>query len=238
MILLAFDLETTGLDSAKDRPIEVGAILYSTSQKKCLESQGFLVQSDVPVSAEITKITGITQAAVNKFGYDSQSALMSLRDMAEEAEAWIGQNVLRFDKKFLDCWQERDQLHIPEKLWIDTMYDLPGCEAKHLGYMAADHGFLNLFPHSALSDCQTVLKLFEHYSLEQVIERAKSPLIVVQSLQDRSDNDLVKKRKFRWNPERKIWWRLIKEIDRSVFVSECLFKVKERPDLSFEELDS
>ena len=74
-LLLGFDMETTGLDVVNDRPIEVGLLLYSTTQKKVIESAGFLVKSSVPVSPFITKLTGITQSAVDTFGYESKDAL-------------------------------------------------------------------------------------------------------------------------------------------------------------------
>ena len=59
MILLGFDMETTGLDFQKDRPIEIGYILYSTAQKRCLESSGYLVKTDVPISPLITKLLSL-----------------------------------------------------------------------------------------------------------------------------------------------------------------------------------
>jgi len=205
MIFLSFDVETTGLDVQNDRVIEVGAVLYSTGHNKCLKSAGFLVKTDKPISADITKLTGVHPGAVDKFGIDSFTAINIVLVMASKADAIIGQNVLRFDKKILESWGARENTVIPEKLWIDTMYDLPGVDGKHLGYQAADHGFLNMFPHSALGDCQTVLKLVSMYDIEKVVERAKSPFVVLQAHQKRHENDLAKKAKFRWNPDRKIW---------------------------------
>jgi DNA polymerase III alpha subunit (gram-positive type) len=217
LILFAFDLETTGLDFVKDRPIEVGAILYSTTQQKCLESQGFLVKTDVPISAEITKLTGITQTAVNKFGFDSDLGLQNVQDMMSQADAIIGHNVIRFDGRMYHAWEDRESLHISDRLWIDTYTDLPDTEVGKLTLMAANAGFLNLFPHSALADCQTVLKLVEKYDINKVVERAQSPTVVVQAHQARHENDLAKKAKFRWYPARTMWWKFVKEIDLEEF---------------------
>jgi DNA polymerase III alpha subunit (gram-positive type) len=225
MILLGMDFETTGLDREADRIIEVGLILYSTGQKKCLESSGYLVRSDVPVSERITQLTGITQAAVNKFGYESRNALESFLDLADQAEAFVGQNIIQFDKLFLENWCRREKLKMPEKLWIDTRTDLPGIESKHLGYMAADAGFLNLFPHSALSDVQTVIKLVGMHDIEKVVERAKSPNVVLQGRQPQSDNELAKSRKFKWNPDYKIWWKVVKQMDVDEEVKAAPFDV-------------
>ncbi len=235
MILLAFDLETTGLDFVKDRPIEVGAILYSTGQQKCLESQGFLVKTDVAISPEITKLTGITQAAVDKFGYPSGSSFQTVVDMAEQADAIIGHNIVRFDKRMLKAWEARENVDIPailsegakipNRLWIDTYTDLPDTEVGKLTLMAANAGFLNMFPHSALADCQTVLKLIEKYDIAKIVERAQSPTIVVQAHQARHENDLAKKAKFRWYPEKKMWWKFVKEMDLEAFVKSVTFDV-------------
>lgn len=212
MILCAFDLETTGLDVLMDRPIEVGTILYSTGMKKCLESSGYLVKTDVPISPEITALTGIYPSAVKQFGYESDYALDLLLEAIGLADAVIGHNVIQFDKRVLENWAIRHKRRIPEKLWIDTRTDLKG-EGKHLGYQAADKGFLNLFPHSALSDCQTVLKLLDGENIDDVVARAKQPNVVVQSLQDREHNADAKKFKFFWKPDFKMWLKVVKESD-------------------------
>src|ERR1700674_2279648 len=144
MKICVFDLETTGLDFQKDRPIEVGLILFSTTQQKCLESQGFLVKSDVPVSPEITKITGITQAAVNKYGYESYQALEIVFDILAKADFVVGHNAVRFDKRMLQSWEEREKIGCSEKkdwfgskLWADTYTDLPSAIPGTLSHMAA-----------------------------------------------------------------------------------------------------
>ncbi len=187
MILLAFDVESTGLDFTKDRVIEVGAILYSTGQQKCLESQGFLVKTDVAISPEITKLTGITQAAVDKFGYDSENSLGIILDMLQVADAVIGHNAVRFDKRMLQAWCNREEHVIWDRLWIDTYTDLPDTEVGN--------------------------------------ERAQSPTIVVQAHQARHENDLAKKAKFRWYPEKKMWWKFVKEMDLESFVKSVTFDV-------------
>lgn len=226
MILMSYDLETSGLDFVKDRVIEVGAILYSTTQKKCLESQGFLVKTDVAITEEITKLTGITNAAVNKFGYDSSDALDVVGDMMLAADAVVGHNVVRFDKRMTAAWADREGVILPDKLYIDTYTDLPGATPGKLTLMAAEAGFLNLFPHSALSDTQTVLKLIEQYDIDKVVERAKSPNVVVQAMVTYDTNALAKKERFRWYPEKKQWWKTCKEIDLDAFTKDLQFDVR------------
>jgi DNA polymerase-3 subunit epsilon len=235
-VIMSFDVETTGLNVETDRVIEVGAILFSTAQKKCLESQGYLVKSDKPISDEITKITGITQSAVDRFGYESGDALDTVLDMAAQADAFIGQNVIRFDKRMLESWVKRENRKMPDKLWVDTRTDLLLTEGKHLGYMAADNNFLNLFPHSALSDCQTVLKLLDREDIDKVIERAKSPTVVLIAHQKREENDKAKKLKFRWQPDLKVWWLTAKQMDVDKIVGEAPFNISITTEIPLERL--
>jgi hypothetical protein len=117
------------------------------------------------------------------------------------------------------------------------MIDIKGHEGKKLTYLAADHGIINYFPHSALADAETVLTVVDKYEINDLVVRAKTPTIVIRARQSRSENDLVKKAKFRWNPERKIWWRPTKECDVDELSSTFKFPFSIEKELSVEELD-
>ncbi|MDA4130148.1 MAG: 3'-5' exonuclease [Thaumarchaeota archaeon] len=226
--MLALDFESTGLSPENDRIIEVGALLYTTGQKRVLESVSYLVQSDVPISARINEITKITQSAIDKFGYTSRDSIETLLDLMDRADAVIGQNVIQFDKRMLEAWAKRENRSIPNKLWIDTRTDLE-IEGKHLQYMCADEGWLNLFPHSALADCQSVLKLVSTRDINKVVERAQSPTVVLLAHQKREDNQLAKERKFRWNPFYSVWWKAIKHMDLGAEIKAASFDVSLAP---------
>jgi DNA polymerase III subunit epsilon len=238
LILLSFDLESTGLDTANDDVIEFGAVLWSSTQKKCLDNQGMLVKTDKTITPEITKITGITQAAVNRFGYEQDSVLDIIIDMIQSSDAVIGYNVRRFDRKLLQSWAARRGHTVPEKVWIDLYADLPwDVPVGKLSHVAADHGILNLFPHSALADCQTVLAIASKYDANLLLERAQSPVVILRSLEDRSNNEAVKKAKFRWNPANKIWWKAVKEADVEQVIANCGIRVEIDKEHTQEELD-
>jgi DNA polymerase III alpha subunit (gram-positive type) len=242
MVLLSYDIESTGLDKQKDRIIEVGLALYSTGQQKILESTGFLVQSDgVPITSEITEITGITQAAVDRFGYPPEEALIALSDFMEHADAMIGHNVIRFDKPFTENTAKRQGFLLEERLWIDTMTDVPGVKGEQLITMCAKHGFVNPNQHSAEDDAKAVLKLIQSYDIDKIIERAKSPTVVIRSHQPNTpeNNRVVGKLGFRWNGIFKIWWRATKEMDVSDIAAKCPFDVSRvDKEVTLEQLDN
>jgi hypothetical protein len=247
MILLSLDFETTGLDLTNDRVIEVGAVLWSTGQHRVLESAGFLVKSDVAIPQEVVGITGIHQAAVERFGYDSHAALENVLAMAELAESFLGQNIVRFDHKVLLNWMVRESVPAPlieklrQKLVIDTYTDLPDFAGGKLKYMLVDapRPSINPFQHAALTDALSAIVLVDQFDLDKVVERAKSPMIVVQSLHSRDRNEDAKKvlRPLIWNNLRKIWWKPLKAMDFEGLKVKSPFELIVRPDLNLDELE-
>jgi DNA polymerase III alpha subunit (gram-positive type) len=240
MIIAAFDLETTGVDKQKDRIIEIGLVLYSTGQRRALESTCFLVDpGGAPITEEISGITGIYANAVEKFGYDEESALNAYCEFYNKAEAVIGHNILRFDLPIINNALNRLQFdNLPEKLIIDTMTDIPGVKGEQLITMCAKAGFL-YDAHSALDDAKAVLKLISYYNFNEIVRRAESPLVVLFSKQDNTtaNNKVARKAGFRWNGDFKVWWQAIKEMDIKEFAERYPHKMEYAPkEITLEQL--
>lgn len=224
MIVAGLDIESTGLDKVKDRPIEVGMTLWSTNFNRGLESHSILVQSDgVKVSSEITEITGITQSMCDNFGLAPLEALEETLDFVERAQAVVAFNGRRFDIPMFQAWAKRHGKVWPEKLVIDPYDDMPatsaaafpGMRPQELITMCAKEG-IYYDPHEASADVGAMLRLMAKRNFEHVLARAQSPLIAIQSHQGRNENDKAKKHKFRWNPDKRLWWKAVKEIDIAV----------------------
>lgn len=212
MIVVGLDLEATGLDKVKDRPIELGVTLWTTKLNRGLDSRSLLIQSDgVKVTDEITEITGVTQTMCDKFGYTPEEAYDEMMYFVDRAEAIVAFNGVRFDIPMCQQWANRLQKQFPDKLVIDPYTDLP-MRAQELITMCAKMG-IYYDAHEASADVGAMLRLMAKFDFDVVLTRAKSPTLVVQSLQSRYENDKAKKHKFRWNPDRKIWWKAVKEID-------------------------
>ncbi len=228
MIIAALDFETTGLDKHNDRVIEIGVSLYSTGHKRFLDSVGQLVKSDVAISPFITGKTGIQPSAVEHFGYEEESALSTVFEFINQADAVIGHNIRSFDWPILGNWAKRKGIILPESLVVDTYEDCPyGVKQGTLVSMCADAGFLLTDAHSALADCIGSLKLGLHYGIETVVERARIPFVAVQSHAPRTPtNSENKEFKFRWAPKPyNIWWKAVKESDVELLAKDVPFSI-------------
>lgn len=247
MIVVGLDLEATGLDKVQDRPIEVGLTLWSTNMQRGLETRNFLIQSDgVHITEEITEITGVTQKAADKFGLGVQDAFDEVAFFIDRAEAIVAFNGTRFDIPMMHAWAKRLGTTFPDKLVIDPFTDMPktnaspspGMRGQELITMCAKNG-IYYDAHEAGADVGAMLRLMSIRNFDLVLERAKSDLVIIQSKQGRYENSKVKKHKFRWNPERKIWWKAVKRIDLNSLVTAVNneFELVEI-DISLDQLDT
>ena len=62
--LIALDVETTGLDPAADRVIEVAAVRFTIDPPAELATFSTLINPERPIPEKITQITGLTDADV------------------------------------------------------------------------------------------------------------------------------------------------------------------------------
>lgn len=220
MRLLLIDFETTGLDPKQDRVIEIGFILKQVGLKKpLLEFATMLWSSDSPeLLPVITKLTGISKEMLIEFGKDRKQIFEYLEHICNfhKIDYFVAHNGRAFDKKFLE--NELKLANMNESLllaipWLDTRNDLPLDEepsSMRLMHLAGEYGFLNPFPHSALSDVQTMDKLLMNFSIEEVIASSKSPDIVIKALVTKEKKDLAKFNGFRWDSAIMSWTRTIK----------------------------
>lgn len=248
MIVVGLDLETTGTDKVKDRSIEVGLTLWSTNYSRGLESRSFLVQTDGrTVDDEITEITGIVQPMCDNFGYHIEKALQITFEFIERSEAIVAFNGKRFDIPMLENWAKRLGRPFPEKLVIDPFTDLPatnnaaspGMRPQELITMCAKRG-IYYDAHEAGADVGAMLRLMATCKFDFVLERAKSPEIIIRSKQGRNENAKAKKHKFRWNPDHKIWWKAVKEVDLDHLVRKVNneFGLEQLTNLTLEDLET
>lgn len=225
MLILGMDFETNGLSPEKNAVTEVGMVLWETELRAPVKIMGYLVDPWIgsewdPVTVQIN---GITPELCAKYGYPDERALKQLLLWYQLADMACAHNGSRFDRPFFETWCVRYGYESqPTKLWIDTNTDIELGELEYrksrkLTYMAADHQFLNPFPHRAVFDVMTMFKVLAEYDLERVIFLAKQPNILIEALVSYDDRELAKARGYRWSEDprkpggKKIWAQTIKE---------------------------
>jgi DNA polymerase-3 subunit epsilon len=237
MLILGIDFETTGLDPFVHSVTEIGMVLWETEIHAPIKVFGYLVDPGEQAvwDPEVLAITGITPKVCKKYGYPYERALKQVLSWYQGADMACAHNGTRFDRPFFNAWCKKFGYDPePDKLWLDTNTDIelpfPNKMSRKLTYMAADHAFLNPFPHRAVFDVMTMLKVLDQYDLERVIFLAKQPTITVQAIVSFDNRDLAKARGYRAdydeNKKFRAWLMNIKECFLEKEKSEAGFPIK------------
>jgi DNA polymerase-3 subunit epsilon len=243
MRIALLDLETTGLDPATCRITELGAVIYDTDRRAILQTLDYLCElpSGFEIPAPMVELNGITQADCEEFGHALPDVLLGLGRLctAHRVEWLCGHNLRRFDREFLAAEIGR-MVAVPDEIRallalpvIDTKEDLPfgpSVTSTRLVHLAAEHGFVNPFPHRALFDVVTTLRLLQAYPLDVVLARAASPTVTVYAHAlpfDRKDE--AKALRFYWDGPAKLWKKDVKELDIEALRKAASFEIRVVP---------
>jgi DNA polymerase-3 subunit epsilon len=220
MLILGLDFETTGGDPAVHRITEVGMTQWDTDLRQPVKIMGYLVNpGDAPWEPEIIERFPKMPELSVKYGIDDLKAAKQFFLWYQSAETVCAHNGIKFDKGFMQAWADRYNFDSdPDKLWIDTLTDLPlpRWYTRKLAYMPVDHGMLpNPFPHRAAFDAVSMMQMLDQYPLDKVLELARSPIVIVKALVTFNNNELAKKRGY--HAEYKdgkfvMWFREMKEL--------------------------
>lgn len=209
------DTETTGLNQDADKIMEIGLVVFEydpeTGQAyRVLDSYGALEDPGVPISAEITEITGITNEMVaGKRINDTKVA-----ELVSGASIVIAHNA-KFDRPFLE-----QRFPVFEDLpwgcsFAQVDWDGEGLGARKLDYIAFQFGFF-FDAHRAETDCQALLEILQQALPKSKVKVLKSMLEqlpqrdwTVYPVSDYSSKDLLKARAYYWDAARKVWHRTL-----------------------------
>lgn len=229
MKLLGMDAETTGLDPKKDKITEYGMVLWDWDTQTPVKISSVLVDIGEPLTEEIKQITGLNDHLLSNYGIPEDEALTEFLCMAISADVIVGHNCLMFDKLFIENLCNRFSMKPPAKDWIDTAQDVPypdKMKTRKLVHLAAEHGFLNPFPHRACFDVLTMMKVLSCYDINYIVKLAKEPMIVLQALVSYEDRGLASARGYRWKAETRQWLKGLKSSLVDKEREECGFRTK------------
>jgi DNA polymerase-3 subunit epsilon len=220
---IILDTETTGLSHRKDEIIEVGVIAFTFDAEGTIGdvtgTYTGLQQPGVPIPAEITKLTGITNEMVAGQVIDMQA----LRSFIEPADLIIAHNA-GFDRPFCEAFSPV----FSGKAWAcsnsEIDWRLRGFEGTKLGYLVGQAGFFH-DGHRAVDDCFALLEILAHKDdahpttafaeLHRASQRSRVRIFAENSPYDFKDH--LKARGYRWSDgsegRPKSWWIEVDEPD-------------------------
>lgn len=218
MRYLAFDLETTGLDTTTCEIIEIGFALYDMNLGKMpIITRDFICLTKEPITSEIEGITGISPELQELVGVPLHEALVEFIQILDKYEVThlVAHNGLDYDIPVISRAFQIEGLNVKLPPCIDTKIDLPFTrpfKSTSLVYLNAEHGFLNPFPHRALFDAMSCAKLLNMYPVEIVAQLSTSPMVTAVAQVTYDERDLARQAGYSWNAERKQWQKKLRKV--------------------------
>lgn len=202
------DLETTGVDRENDQILEVGYVLWSVEHCTILEVYSGLLPAAANPAQEVN---GIPQAALPVEPWDDVWEHVSGAIVRSDA---VAAHQCDFDRAFVA--RVRPEL-AEARPWICTREDMRwprNGTGESLIATALAHGVAVVAAHRAVNDCLTLARLFEavpdiDQRLHAALKHALLPKVRLVSLAPYEEREIVKANGFKWDPNRREWWRVM-----------------------------
>jgi DNA polymerase-3 subunit epsilon len=202
---ILLDVETTGLDAARDEIIELAMVkfTYLPDDRIARIADVFSSFNEPlnPIPAEITDLTGITDEMVLGHRIDPEAVAA----FAAESVIIIAHNA-NFDRKFA----ERYWPIFEQKPWgcsaTEVEWRKHGFDGSRLGYLLAGVGLFHQ-AHRAIDDCRALIEILasdlpkvNRSGLAVLLERARRKTTRIWAEQSPFElKDELMKRGYRWN---------------------------------------
>ena len=217
-ISVAFvDAETTGVDRANDKIIELAlkVVVFERSSGKIISIKADYQSFNDPkqnISEEITLLTGINDAMVKGEFVDWKE----VDSILQTVDLIVAHNA-SFDRAFLDRYSSES----PKKIWACSIADIDwlnkGFSSPMLELLCYWHGFY-FDAHRAMGDVDALIHLLTHRSyqeerpLVELIENSSRSVYIIVATNFRYDpvkKDIVKGNKYKWDPKDKLWSKTV-----------------------------
>ncbi len=245
MIVLGLDLEGMNVDITKgpqpeDRITEIGAVLWDWDESIPVKIYSELIDEPgrLPIHEEVVEINGITDELLAKWGSKLiAKELTTLSELIDSADVIMAHNGTDYDYQMLKMCYARYGVYFQPKVWVDSCWDIEyprKMKSKALAALEHSHGFINPFPHRAVTDVMSMLKVASNYDLYKALTichsnsieiRAswpfptnKEPNFLERKQRFEEIKSIAKKEKFYWNPDDKVWAKEIRESKKTEFL--------------------
>lgn len=222
---ILLDVETTGLDTARDEIIKLGMVKFAYLPDgrvtRIIDVFESFNEPSSPIPAEITDLTGITDAKLSGHQIDADAVTAFAADCVI-----VIAHMASFDRKFAErYWPIFEQrawaCSATEVEWRRHRFD-----GSRLGYLLAGVG-LFYQAHRAVDDCQALLEVLasdlpgaNRPALAVLLEWAPRKTMRIWAEQSPFDlKDELKMRGYRWSDgadgRPKSWYRDVDEQDQA-----------------------
>ncbi len=210
------DTETTGLNARKDEIIEIGIVAFSFDAAgnigDVIDVYGGLQQPSIAIPADITRLTGITDAMVAGQTID----IARVQALIDPADLIIAHNA-GFDRPFCETFSSA----FAPKAWACSVSEVDwsarGFEGTKLGYLIGQAGYFH-DGHRAVDDCFALLEVLAQRGPAQdntpfadlfaASQRSRVRIFAEHSPFEMKDH--LKARGYRWSDgsdgRPKSWW--------------------------------
>lgn len=211
--LLITDVETTGLDPATERVIEVATVRYDVPSASVIETFSTLMHGDSNAAEAVNRIgvDALIQAMPAKFAW---------RMVSDRLDRLID------DAAFVAHRAEFDRSFYPRELaerrpWICSKFDIEWPRSKpgaSLVEVALAHDVPVWSNHRALTDCMLLAHTFQRvhelgHDVQAMLARAMRPSARYVANVSYDDRELAKAAGFAWDGMRKQWWKRLAHED-------------------------
>ncbi|MGB0452182.1 MAG: 3'-5' exonuclease [Bacteriovoracaceae bacterium] len=238
--ILGIDLEgvhenliENGLNLKTDRIIEIGAVLWDAEENQPVKIYSELINEPdrLRINEELQELTGISEQSLKRWGTKSNQfdkVFQELDSLIEHADAFMAHNGHNYDLPMLSGFYERNQRTLKEMTWLDTSLhvEYPNkIQGRSMMALEHQHGFINPFPHRAVTDVLSMFKIAAKYDMQRMNKLANSPIVQLIAVLDAPNwknakevkefnkiKNRIAKSKFRWNAENKKWIREVPKL--------------------------
>jgi DNA polymerase III subunit epsilon len=213
-LAMVLDVETSGLSPTDDAVIEIGLSVFQyhrVTGEYLAVSQTYsgLQDPGAPLSQEIIELTGLTDADLKGQRID----WLAVERLLALSEVIIAHNAT-FDRAFIEKYVPM----AAGKLWSCSLrqidWQVKGFGVQKLDILSIFHGFFT-DAHRALNDANALLNLLrmkdtvsETPYLKELLANAHRPFVKVTALYSPFETkDLLKQRRYRWDPAQKAWYK-------------------------------
>jgi DNA polymerase-3 subunit epsilon len=238
-IAVVVDSETTGLDPAQDRMVEIAAQRFAFDRRgritKVERVRSWLEDPGQPLPERVAQLTGLADADVLEKAFDDTEIVSRL----STADIIVAHNA-GFDRPFVD----RRFPQLRDRPWGCSLSQLDwlklGFDGRALGHLLLQSG-LYFDGHRAANDVVALTALLGREVpdgrtiFSHLLERCFAESVRIEAVGSPFEaKDALRRRGYRWDPNGRFWWTELQKPDlesEMTWLEEAVYSGRGRPRL-------